>query len=391
MPPAAVAASLAAAVLVGGCTAIDRVPLRADVFGTRVQTTVDRPIAAYYAQAHLAAVPVAQREPQWDGAINAIHASLGERLPSEAELREWSETYSVDFAALVLARQLEQRARADGFVAHWRMQIADMRRTDADGRLASVAVPQDVVYLFVPGWMYLSDPGSGADFAATRRLLARHGGRVEVAPVLDNGSVEANAALLAAHLRQLAGRGERVVLVSGSKGGPEAALALASLHEKREGGHVLAWVNIVGLLQGTALADLGTRWPACWWVELAVLPDGSFEGIRSLTTSRSAVRAQRIDLPPHLLVVNYLGLPLSGQVSQRARIGYRLLREFGPNDGLTTIRSLIAEHGVTIAEFGTDHFMAAADIDLRILALARAVHDHTRATGAAVARLGSFR
>ena len=60
-----------------------------------------------------------------------------------------------------------------------------------------------------------------------------------------------------------------------------------------------------------------------------MLPDGSFDGIRSLTTSHSADRAQRIDLPPRLLVVNYLGLPLSGQVSERAQTGYRLLREFG--------------------------------------------------------------
>lgn len=386
----ALAASLTAGLLLGACTALDAVPLHAQIFGQSVQTTVDRPIAAYYAQAHLTDTRRGvQREPQWDRDIEAIHAALGNRIPSEAELRQWSEAYSVDFAALVLARQLERRAGSDRFVTLWRAQIADMRSADASGRFASIGVPDDVVYLFVPGWMYLSDPTSGADFATTRRVLARHGGRVELARLLDNGTVETNAALLVEHVRQLAVRGERVVLVSGSKGGPEAALALTSMRGQAEARHVVAWINIVGLLQGSALADLGTRWPACWWVELAVLPDRSFDGIVSLTTARSAERAKRVDLPSHVLVVNYLGLPLSGQVSERARIGYRLLREFGPNDGLTTIRGLIADQGVTVAEFGTDHFMAAADMEFRIVALARAVHDTTSAAGANVAQLGS--
>lgn len=48
-------------------------------------------------------------------------------------------------------------------------------------------------------------------------------------------------------------------------------------------------------------------------------------------------RASRISLPPDIPVINYVGIPLSGQVSGQARLGYFLLREEGPNDGLTQI------------------------------------------------------
>jgi hypothetical protein len=50
-----------------------------------------------------------------------------------------------------------------------------------------------------------------------------------------------------------------------------------------------------------------------------------------------------------------------------------LLREHGPNYGLTLLADAIAPGGVTIAEFGADHFMDQPGIDAKTLALARAL------------------
>jgi hypothetical protein len=194
--------------------------------------------------------------------------------------------------------------------------------------------------------------------------------------------VEHNATLIVQQVRALraSSAAQSVVLVSASKGGPEAALALSMLNDDPAADAVKAWINVGGLLGGTALADLGLTWPLCWLVQLAVLPngfsDGAFEGIRSLTPEHSAQRARSLRLPAHVLVVSFVGVPLSGQLSAMARDGYGRLRAQGPNDGLTLITDAIAPGGVTIPEFGADHYLRQPDIDRKTLALARAVMRH---------------
>ena len=79
--------------------------------------------------------------------------------------------------------------------------------------------------------------------------------------------------------------------------------------------------------------------------------------------------------------MNYLGIPLSGQLSDQARGGYSLLRAEGPNDGLTYLVDAIAPDSVTIPELGVDHFFRRSDIDLKTLALARAVTRHIKQGG----------
>lgn len=139
-----------------------------------------------------------------------------------------------------------------------------------------------------------------------------------------------------------------------------------------------AWLNVGGLLHGTPLADVGLSWPTCWFVYLAVLPDRSFEGIRSLSPAPSATRLTAIIFPQDTLIVNYLGIPLSGQISDQARGGYSRLKMDGPNDGLTYLAGAVAPNSVTIPELGVDHYFRRPDIDLKSLALARAVIRHIR-------------
>jgi hypothetical protein len=71
--------------------------------------------------------------------------------------------------------------------------------------------------------------------------------------------------------------------------------------------------------------------------------------------------------------VNYVPLPLSGDVTERARSGYESMRQLGPNDGLALTTDEILPGGITILEAGLDHFMKAPDIDRRTAALVRLV------------------
>jgi hypothetical protein len=141
---------------------------------------------------------------------------------------------------------------------------------------------------------------------------------------------------------------------------------------------VVAWVNLGGLLRGTPLADFALTWPARWLVRLLVLPDGSFEGIESLATERSARRRSGLRLPAHVLPINVVAIPLSGQVSAPAKSGYSGLRVQGPNDGLTFVTGAISADGVTIPELGADHHFRTPDIEAKALALARALTQHAR-------------
>jgi hypothetical protein len=365
---------LGCAVYVSGCSSV---PSNLHVSGrfadVDLVTTVDHPIARYYVQRNHAGV---ERNARWEEAIDEAHARLGERVPTSEELSALSRAHSTDFASLILARQLLHQANRQPLYRAFLSEAAGLAGSEAPNDAQRATSPTDPVIVFVPGWLYESDRKTGADFVRYREFLGERGFKIQMVRSGENAPVEENARLVADAVRALAARGERVLLVSGSKGGPETALALSSLRDDEASRSVLAWVNIGGLLRGTPLADAGLAWPVCWFVWLAVLPDGSFDGIRSLAVERSANRWRSIAIPEHVLVVNYVAVPLSGQVSRQAQGGYSRLREAGPNDGLTFPNEAIVPGGLTIPELGVDHYFRGKNMEAKTLALARVIVRH---------------
>jgi hypothetical protein len=358
---------------------VSTVPLRGELAGQHMTTTVDSPIASYYVEGYLTG---ARYRKDWDIALDAIHRELGGRLPTSTELRVLSRLYSTDLATLVLARQIFRQAQTQPLYTLFREELSAVFNARRSGNLNAMAIDPDFLILFVPGWLYKSDPTTGADFARFRAHLSRHGAQVALIETGENLSVEENAKLIEAQILRLAASRRQLILVSGSKGSPEVALALSNLRTHPAGRQVKAWLNIGGLLHGTRLADFGLSWPTCWFVYLAVLPDRSFEGIRSVSEVQSATRLNGLELPQDTLIVNYLGIPLSSQVSDQARGGYSRLRVDGPNDGLTYLTEAIAPNSVTIPELGVDHYFRSSDIDQKSLALARAITRHLKQSGA---------
>ena len=84
-------------------------------------------------------------------------------------------------------------------------------------------------------------------------------------------------------------------------------------------------------------------------------------------------RRSKLNSSDSIPVINYVGIPLSGQLSELAKDGYYRLKEFGPNDGLTVITDALAPNSVTIPEFGVDHFFQDPGMELRTVALASAL------------------
>ncbi|MCU7891411.1 MAG: hypothetical protein KZQ78_07280 [Candidatus Thiodiazotropha sp. (ex Ustalcina ferruginea)] len=83
------------------------------------------------------------------------------------------------------------------------------------------------------------------------------------------------------------------------------------------------------------------------------------EKILSMSANRSRKRFEGLDgLNEDILIINYMGLSLSGQLSNYAKDNYLLLKEQGPNDGLTLLSDIIAPNSLTIVAIGSDHFFA---------------------------------
>ena len=134
------------------------------------------------------------------------------------------------------------------------------------------------------------------------------------------GTVERNAAFIADELVRL-GRGhDEIILVSTSKGGAEAALALGKLLKSGQAAKVKAWISVGGLLRGTPIADRALKWPRSWWNRVLFFFLGlPAESIESLGTRRRGETFGQLTFPGHMLLVQYVGVPLSGQVSPLAQ------------------------------------------------------------------------
>jgi triacylglycerol esterase/lipase EstA (alpha/beta hydrolase family) len=273
---------------------------------------------------------------------------------------------SLDEAAAFFADAVERLPRNRAFRARFDAALA--------GPLAPPPGQARYLFVLVPGWLYRTNTESGADLARPHRVLAARGYAVRLAEIDENGTVEANGDALAAELARLAGDGRRLVLVSTSKAGPETQLALDRLERAGKAGHVAAWVNIGGLLNGTPLADHWDAWPRSWLAALAFAFMGhGTESIGSMTTGARRPRFAELGLPAGMLAVTYIGAPRAAEVSPGARDDYAIIAPHGPNDGMTLLADALVPQGVTVVERGLDHYFAAADLDRRIAAMAQAV------------------
>lgn len=372
---AIIAGGLAVLVAVCACVAvraanIPRIPVQGEWSGQALRTTVDSEIAAYFVEHYLSGRRI---HPEFDTTIWRIENAITHGNQPRAQFTAVARRQSTDLATLMLWQSLLREPKNRQARTVYLEELARLKTTAQRAPTSFVAPASGHLIVFVPGWFYRSQPENGADFAAARRVLAGAGLRTVLLEVEENGTIERNGARIAAQLVTLSRTERNMILVSASKAAPEVAIALSGLRNTAASRSVTAWVNIGGVLRGSPLADRALTWPACWFVKLFVIRGGTFAGIKSMTTRRSAERADRLRLPPDILVMNYVGIPLSGQVTERARLGYALLRDDGPNDGLTNVIDATHPAGITLPELGLDHFFSDPDMHIKTLALSNTV------------------
>ena len=351
-----------------GCApTVPKITTTAEFAGKIVKTTVDSHIAKYYLENYL---QNKKTNPDFDQLIDEIHDAPQHAIPSREQLKVLSDRMSVDFAALYLANYLLKADNNQPVQQNFNQELTRIKP-----HWESVFSPNQrdyssYLFLFVPGWFYRSEPWTGADLARPRKVVDRLGFANHLVEVDELGTIEDNARRIAKYIIQYQQSGKKIILVSVSKAGAEVALALGQLLEHQQTQNVKAWVNIGGLLQGSFIADSATRWPKRWMAKPYFIYMGwDFASVESMTTRKSKTRFARLSIPRHILIINYIGIPLSGDVSVLAHDRYQKLRHHGPNDGLTLITDAIVPRGFTIVQLGFDHFFLDPAIDIKSAAL----------------------
>jgi hypothetical protein len=352
-----------------------KIPVSGTVACKPVVTTVDSTLAKAYFDGSFSGA--ADR-----GAVNEKIAGIERRfdaLPLDSlTLRELSAETSPDFATLFFIKRSLSDETNRRFQAAYCKEVRRIKAEIQYNRWAGIVRDRLRAYkiLFVPGFHYLGNPTTGADFSNQRKLMGRLGLKVELVATEEDGTVEENASIIASFIRARSGGGAKLILVSTSKGGPETALALGGILRPDETRAVNAWVSVGGLIRGTFLADRVIGWPKSWLARIMFSAEGiRFGSVPGLTTASSRERINRIRLPPHILIVQFIGVPLSGDIAGDVRWRYRQLRKYGPNDGLTLLADELLPKGIVIIEPGLDHYYEDPDINLKSLALPNVIVD----------------
>ncbi len=336
-------------------------PVRGSVGMQTIDTRVDSEVARYYLANYLAGK---RSDAVLDERIDHVYQSANGNLPDRSELKQLSDDFSVDFAALYMADQIARKPINQRFRSAFEQAYDYAREAFPEGR---VKLSTNYEVLVVPTYLYKRLFAAGANLAVPRAAIQKAGLTCHFVETKDDAAVEVNADLVAAAIRARAQSGRRMIILSASKSGPEVALALTKLGPA-ETRHVAAWINAAGALQGTPLAD-ERLFPELEYIIGKV----DAAGMESLTTARSRQRFDSFHIPEHVLVVNYFGIPVTGSISFWISRSYFPLRKYGPNDGTILLSDEIFPSGVTLTELGGDHFMRNKPLDIVTVALAIAV------------------
>jgi len=313
---------------------------------------------------------VARRDVLWERRTSAD--KYRSDLPDQAQLQKLARETSVDFAALSYARALSADPMSRAVQGAFNRFVHEGAAGAEELRRRPGAFPYTV--LFAPSWMYRTHPETGADFAAPRRLAARLGIRHRVIESDEGASIDDNAIEIAAAIREARSQNGDLIIISASKSGAEVALALTGMLAPDETRHVAAWVNVVGALGGSPLADSALRPPLSWVTRAFFWVRGwKWDGVTSMTTEASRRRFDGARMPESIAVVNVVAVPVSGSVGATVWWGYRLLHRHGPNDGVVLLADTVWPGGANIVAIGPDHLFAPREDDAHSVALIRAV------------------
>lgn len=355
------------------CATIPKFQAHGRLADQPLSTTVDSEIAKYYLEHYLHNDRI---RPEYDGKIGKALAVWDQAPLDRDTLQALTEQFSPDFATLYFVSRIYHDPVNHRAQQAFHEHLAAIKR-DGEAGIYRIARRFDSYLIaFVPGYGYKEEPATGADFAQQRRIMNRVGFKTLLIETDEVGTVEENASILANEIPRLEQQHSKIILVSTSKGGPEVALAMGKLLASDQLRAVKAWISIGGLLRGTPSADQALTWPASWLASVVFFFKGvPMKTVKSLHTEKRRKVFARLEFPEHVLLLQYVGVPLSGQIAEYVEGRYRSLRKLGPNDGLTLLADQLIDGGIVITDVGLDHYYADPEIDLKTFSLAEVVMD----------------
>jgi len=341
-----------------------------DLQGHPISARLDAEIARYYLEDYPEPHPNG-----WHEQLAEYESELGSDRVDQAFLATVAERYgSLDLAALFFMQHVLSQAenqRWQTCLSSTSQILREQGFAVLDG-LTDASSPYKVI--FAPGWLYEDHPQTEADFASTRRSLDQIDFPYRFVATPQDGTVTENAHRLAEVIREYQDQDTRLILVSASKAAAELVWTLGALLEPAESASVAAWINAGGVVTGTPLADSWTRFPRSIISRAAFFWYGwDYASLRSMRSEDGRERLAQATIPADILLINYVAVPMTSQVSQAGARRHRALSQYGPSDALTPLMGSKVAGRITVLEKGTDHYFFDVDIRLRTLALTRMV------------------
>ncbi|RLA03183.1 MAG: hypothetical protein DRQ47_05610 [Gammaproteobacteria bacterium] len=352
-----------------GCSSLPTVPVHSEYLNESVNTHVDSEVASYYLEHYLKGE---HSQPAFDQSINELYQSQNNKLPSRANLKEISQKFSPDFAALFFVEHL-MKDKENQRLLELFQSILNSGKENLSAPLVNSA---DYQVVFVPGWNYI-DNGylTGSDLALPRKIVSDLGIQNLLVKTPSNGSVDASAEVISKIILQQSTINKKIIMVGASAAGPAIHLTLGEKLSHQQSANVVAWINLGGILKGSPLVDHFQKWPQKAAMNMVAWFKGwDNDDIVSMSTGPSIERFNRLKLSPSLHTVNYLALGLSGNLSDLSETKYPFIVDEGPNDGLTLLPDVIAPNSSTLVAVNSDHYFGQDKrINDKIVALLKSV------------------
>ncbi|OUR99523.1 hypothetical protein A9Q84_00455 [Halobacteriovorax marinus] len=329
---------------------------------------MDAQIAKYYLENYLTNQVT---NPKLHQEIQIIDKEFKNLPLGRESLKLLSEKTSVDFATLYFGNKLLNKKENDSVQEQFLSNLKNIEEVKLPSN------KDDFLIIMVPGLDYI-DVGhlTGADLKAPIAILRDKGLNVEFVPIHPMGSVSANAADIVNVIKK--NQDKKIIVAGPSSAGAAIHLALGKLLDKKELKSVRAWLNLGGILNGSPLVDwIDSGMTVPIYAIVRWFKDWEKETFESMKTKASQVRFKTLDVPKHIFILNYLGLSLSGDISDFGMDKYKILRELGPNDALTLLPDAIAPNSSTVLAPKSDHFFGEDPlIGKKALALLYTIFDN---------------
>lgn len=223
---------------------------------------------------------------------------------------------------------------------------------------ATADVPETPLTLvFVPGIFGECVQRHVTPFSDSYDALRARGHTVEYVPLSGRSGSAANAKVLRDGLQKIAASSGPVILVTYSKGTPDAMEMLVSYPETA--GWVKALLSVAGVVSGTPLADTFTdlyeRLAAS--VPLSPCPPGDGEEVRSLSRTVRLRWLAENKLPASVAYYSVVSFAPAAQISAPLRPFNRALNHMDPrNDGQVAASDAIIPGSTLLAYVAADHW-----------------------------------